>query len=105
LAKSDQEKIMKPLHLIRGAGRSAAPVALLASFAVPSTAQTQLAQSAYPAAFTGLDCTRCAAGQYCVVNPFRFEYACAPLGTYACIGVSRTSWCRYGTSCWDGACR
>ena len=95
---------MKPLHLIRGGGRSVALIALLACCAAPSSAQTQFAQS-YPTAFSGLDCTRCGAGQYCVVNPLRFEYACAPLGTYACVGVSRTSWCRYGTSCWDGVCR
>ena len=59
-----------------------------------------------PPVFSGLDCTRCAPGvTYCVVNPIRFEYTCAPLGTYACAGISRTSFCRYGTMCWDGNCR
>ncbi len=58
------------------------------------------------AAFPGLSCSRCnSATQFCVFNPLRYEYACAPLGTVACISAERTSWCAAGRSCWAGRCR
>lgn len=96
---------MKSPHLFLGIAPSAALAGLLACVAVPAAAQTQPAFSA-PPAYAGLDCSRCAAGaQFCVINVMRFEYACAPIGTYACAGFSGTSYCRYGTMCWDGACR
>lgn len=94
---------MKYLRLLR----SAAPAALaaLALFATPLSAQQYPAQSA-PLAYSGLDCSRCAPGAtFCVVNPLRFEYACAPTNTYACAGISRTAYCPFGTTCWDGYCR
>lgn len=111
---------MKPTRLVRGA---AALIALSLSAAAPLSAQQYQqypaqpyptppapmqyapAQSA-PQAYAGLDCSRCAGGAtYCVVNPLRFEYACAPTNTYACAGFSRTGFCPYGTACWDGNCR
>lgn len=76
--------------------------------AAPASAQGQYPQ--YPhspqAVYRGLDCARCGIGAgYCVVNVIRFEYTCAPQGTYACAGSSGTTFCRYGTTCWDGRCR
>ncbi len=96
---------MKRLRLFRGGARSGALAALLLCLAAPLAAQPHPAHRT-PVAFSGLDCSRCAPGvQYCVINPLRFEYACAPQGTYACAGFSRTAWCPYGTTCWDGLCR
>jgi hypothetical protein len=58
------------------------------------------------AAFRGLGCERCnSATQFCVLNPIRYEYACAPLGSVACISSERTSWCPPGRGCWAGFCR
>ena len=58
------------------------------------------------AAFRGLGCERCnSATQFCVLNPIRYEYACAPLGSVACISSERTSWCPPGRGCWAGYCR
>jgi hypothetical protein len=58
------------------------------------------------AAFRGLSCSRCnSATQFCVLNPIRYEYACAPLGAVACISASRTHWCPAGRGCWAGRCR
>jgi hypothetical protein len=58
------------------------------------------------AAFRGLSCSRCnSATQFCVLNPIRYEYACAPLGTVACISASRTHWCPASRGCWAGRCR
>jgi hypothetical protein len=100
------------MNYMRFFGRAAAPAALAAlalAFAAPATAQTvqvqpQLAQGG-PVAFSGLDCSRCGPGAFCVVNPLRFEYACAPQGTFACAGFQRTAYCPLGTTCWDGICR
>jgi hypothetical protein len=108
---------MKTMRLVRG---TAALIALTLCVAAPLSAQQSPAQP-YPAqlhpaqyapaqsapmVFSGLDCSRCTAGAtYCVVNPLRFEYACAPTNTYACAGISRTGFCPYGTTCWDGVCR
>jgi hypothetical protein len=100
------EDNMERMRLIRGAARLGALSALMLCFAGPLAAQTYPAQQSAPVAFSGLDCSRCAPGvTYCVINPLRFEYACAPTGTYACAGISRTAWCAYGTACWDGFCR
>jgi hypothetical protein len=58
------------------------------------------------AAFRGLSCTRCnSATQFCVLNPIRYEYACAPLGSVACISAERTHWCPPSRGCWAGYCR
>lgn len=73
--------------------------------AAPASAQGRYPQSA-PIVYRGLDCARCnAGGGYCVVNFVRFEYTCAPQGTFACAGSSGTTFCRYGATCWDGRCR
>ena len=107
---------MKSTRIIRGA---AALAALAFCFAAPLSAQqyytqphpAQAAPTQYappqsaPPAYAGLDCSRCGSGTFCVVNPLRFEYACAPTNTYACAGFSRTGFCSHGTTCWDGACR
>jgi hypothetical protein len=108
---------MKTMRLVRG---TAALIALTLCVAAPLSAQQYPAQPSrvqpYPAqyapppqsaplAYSGLDCSRCGTGSYCVVNPLRFEYACAPTNTYACAGISRTGFCPYGTTCWDGVCR
>lgn len=107
---------MKSISLNRAA-RVGALAAIPLLFAAPLSAQgyhgpqgappptySYAPQSANPV-FSGLDCSRCTPGAtYCVVNPIRFEYTCAPQGTYACAGISRTSFCRYGTMCWDGNC-
>jgi len=97
---------MKTMRLVRAA--SGALVLVLGLAAAAGAQQyPQYAPRSGPAVFSGLDCSRCAApgAGYCVVNPIRFEYTCAPIGTYACAGSSGTSYCRYGTMCWDGACR
>lgn len=58
------------------------------------------------AAFRGLSCSRCnSATQFCVLNPMRYEYVCAPLGAVACISASRTHWCPASRGCWAGECR
>lgn len=58
------------------------------------------------AAFPGLSCARCnSATQFCVFNPLRYEYACAPIGSLACISTERTSWCPAGRTCWAGRCQ
>src|SRR5688572_26804129 len=68
-------------------------------------AQAAPMQSA-PVANSGWDCSRCTPGAtYCVINFVRFEYACAPMTTYACAGFSGTTSCSFGTICWDGNCR
>jgi hypothetical protein len=91
--------------LLQAAARLGALAAIPLLLAVPVSAQTYVQRSA-PVVYSGLDCTRCAPGAtFCVVNPIRFEYTCAPQGTYACAGISRTGFCPYGTMCWDGHCR
>jgi hypothetical protein len=100
---------MNFIRFVRMAAAPAAVAALALTFAAPASAQTvqvqpQLAQSG-PAAFSGLDCARCGPGAFCVINPLRFEYACAPQGTFACAGFQRTAYCTLGTTCWDGICR
>lgn len=68
--------------------------------------QAQGAAGWQSAAFRGLSCSRCnSATQYCVLNPIRYEYACAPLGSVACISASRTHWCPASRGCWAGRCR
>jgi hypothetical protein len=58
------------------------------------------------AAFRGLSCSRCnSATQFCVLNPIRYEYACAPLGSVACISSTHTHWCPASRGCWAGRCR
>jgi hypothetical protein len=58
------------------------------------------------AAFRGLSCERCnSATQFCVLNPIRYEYACAPLGSVACISAERTHFCPPSRGCWAGYCR
>jgi len=58
------------------------------------------------AAFRGLSCSRCnSATQFCVLNPIRYEYACAPLGAVACISSESTHWCPPSRGCWAGRCR
>ena len=96
---------MKLTPLLARAIRLGALAAIPLLFAASASAQGRFAQSG-PIVYRGLDCTRCGgAGTYCVVNPFRFEYTCAPTGTYACTGFARTSFCRYGTTCWNGICQ
>lgn len=110
---------MKPISLLTRAARAGALAAIPLLFAAPLAAQgyytaPQSAPPTYsygptpsgPPVFSGLDCSRCGGiGTFCVINPVRFEYTCAPQGTYACAGISGTSACRYGTMCWDGNCR
>lgn len=68
--------------------------------------ELELAPDWAPAAFRGLSCSRCnSATQFCVLNPIRYEYACAPLGTVACISAERTHWCPPSRGCWAGYCR
>jgi len=96
---------MNRISFFHGAIRSCALAALPFLFAASASAQGPYPQSPQ-VVFRGLDCSRCAPGAtYCVVNPLRFEYTCAPQGTYACAGISRTAYCRYGAMCWDGYCR
>jgi hypothetical protein len=88
----------------------AAALLLSALAAIPLLTALASAQGQYPQSpqivYRGLDCARCAPGAgYCVVNVVRIEYTCAPHGTYACAGTSGTTYCRYGTTCWDGRCR
>jgi hypothetical protein len=91
---------MTALRPFRSARLPAALTAVLLGLASAPAAEAQ--QASYPV-YAGLDCTRCTPGAtYCVVNPIRFEYTCAPQGTYACAGISRTAFCPYGTTCWDG---
>lgn len=109
---------MRNLRKFRIGTLSGAAAAVLLGFAAPLSAQTQPAQTQLaqtriapqlaqsgPVAFSGLDCARCGPGSFCVVNPLRFEYACAPQGTFACAGFQRTAYCPLGTTCWDGICR
>jgi hypothetical protein len=80
----------------------AAPAAL----SRPAEIEAQGVTGWQSAAFRGLSCSRCnSATQFCVLNPVRYEYACAPLGTVACISASRTHWCPAGRGCWAGRCR
>ena len=73
---------------------------------LPDEAQGPGAGEWQAAAFRGLSCARCnSATHYCVLNPIRYEYACAPYGTVACISASRTHWCPSGRGCWAGRCR
>lgn len=96
---------MKRTSLLAGALRLGALVAIPLLFAASASAQGQYRQSPQ-IVYRGLDCARCGGGAgYCVVNLIRFEYTCAPQGTYACAGSSGTTYCRYGTTCWDGRCR
>lgn len=102
-------------HSVLSAAAALAAIPLL--FAAPLSAQGYYTPQGAPTyqyapprtglpVYSGLDCSRCAFGvTYCVINPIRFEYACAPQGTYACAGFSRTNACPYGTICWDGNCR
>jgi hypothetical protein len=107
---------MKSMRLVRGAALAALAVCLAAPLsaqqyppqqyrAQPAPVQYAPPAQSAPLAYSGLDCSRCASGSFCVVNPLRFEYACAPTNTYACAGFSRTGFCPYGTTCWDGNCR
>jgi hypothetical protein len=90
---------------VRAALRLGALAALPFLLAAPASAQGQYPHSPQ-IVYRGLDCGRCGLGAgYCVVNIIRFEYTCAPQGTYACAGSSGTTYCRYGTTCWDGRCR
>jgi hypothetical protein len=58
------------------------------------------------AAFRGLSCERCNPRRhYCVYNFVRYEYACAPLGTVACVSATWTGWCPAHRGCWAGRCR
>ncbi len=83
---------------------TAAGMATPAAWSRPAEGDTAV-DWAY-AAFRGLSCSRCnSATQYCVLNPVRYEYACAPLGTVACVSAERTAWCPPGQSCWAGRCR
>jgi len=85
-------------------GDAAATVATPVALSRPIEAQG--AVEAEPAAFRGLSCSRCnSATQFCVLNPVRYEYACAPLGTVACVSASRTHWCPSSRGCWAGRCR
>lgn len=96
---------MKRFTLWRGASRLCALAAIPFLLAAPASAQGQYPHSPQ-IVYRGLDCARCGIGPgYCVVNIIRFEYTCAPQGTYACAGSSGTTYCRYGTTCWDGRCR
>lgn len=80
----------------------AAPAAL----SRPREYQAQGTAEWQAAAFRGLSCSRCnSATQFCVLNPVRYEYACAPLGSVACISASRTHWCPSSRGCWAGRCR
>jgi len=98
---------MKRISLLHGAARVAALAAIPFLFAPSVSAQsTVIIQRSGPVVHSGLDCSRCAPGAtFCVINPIRFEYACAPQGTYACAGFSGTGFCPYGRMCFDGACR
>jgi hypothetical protein len=81
-----------------------AAVATPAALSRPAELESGAAWEA--AAFRGLSCSRCnPATQYCVLNPVRYEYACAPLGTVACVSASRTHWCPASRGCWAGRCR
>jgi len=72
----------------------------------PPPVQFESAPDWAHAAFRGLSCSRCnSATQFCVLNPVRYEYACAPLGSVACISASRTHWCPASRGCWAGRCR
>jgi hypothetical protein len=83
----------------------AAP-AVPAALSRPIQLEAQGAPEWQSAAFRGLSCSRCnSATQYCVLNPIRYEYACAPLGSVACISASRTHWCPASRGCWAGRCR
>jgi hypothetical protein len=97
---------MKPTRLFVGAAHAAALAALLSCFAAPAMAQSRQMYYLTSPVFPGIDCSRCAPGAgFCVINPIRFEYTCAPAGTFACAGFQRTSYCAYGQTCWDGICR
>jgi hypothetical protein len=99
------------------AARAEAPPAQLctgdASLAAVAPAALSRPMDAVPgvpdweaAAFRGLSCSRCnSATQFCVLNPIRYEYACAPLGSVACISSTRTHWCPPNRGCWAGQCR
>lgn len=77
-----------------------------ATLSRPIGAEPQGVTAWQAAAFRGLSCSRCnSATQFCVLNPIRYEYACAPLGTVACISASRTHWCPSSRGCWAGRCR
>jgi hypothetical protein len=97
---------MKPTRLFTGAAAAASLATLLSCFAASAEAQTRRTYYYTSPVFSGLDCSRCAPGAgYCVINFVRFEYTCAPAGTFACAGFQRTSYCAYGQTCWDGICR
>ena len=83
---------------------TAAPAATPAAWSRPVEAELGIDWSFI--AFRGLSCERCnPAIHFCVVNPVRYEYACAPLGSTACWSSERTAWCPPGRSCWAGHCR
>jgi len=83
-----------------------APKAMMTPAAWSRPVETDTSVNWAPAAFRGLSCERCSPQRhYCVVNPLRYEYACAPLGTVACISTERTAWCPQGRSCWAGRCQ
>jgi hypothetical protein len=95
---------MSPVErfLAETAPARAAPVAL----SRPAEVEAQGVTAWQSAAFRGLSCSRCnSATQFCVLNPIRYEYACAPLGSVACISASRTHWCPSSRGCWAGRCR
>lgn len=88
------------------AGDAVLLAAVPAALSRPAEAGTSGAVGWQAAAYRGLSCSRCnSATQYCVLNPMRYEYACAPYGTVACISASRTHWCPASRGCWAGRCR
>jgi hypothetical protein len=96
---------MNRISFWHGAFRTCALAALPFLFAASASAQAPYPQSPQ-IVYRGLDCGRCGpVTGYCVINVIRFEYTCAPQGTFACAGTSGTTYCRYGTMCWDGRCR
>ncbi len=104
LAAGNARAEMSPAErfLAQASPAQAAPAAL----SRPAEIEAQGVTGWQSAAFRGLSCSRCnSATQFCVLNPVRYEYACAPLGTVACISASRTHWCPAGRGCWAGRCR
>jgi hypothetical protein len=58
-----------------------------------------------PGVNRGWSCSSCPFGAtYCVINLMRYEHVCAPFKSYACAGFSGTSYCAFGSICWDGTC-
>ena len=99
-ARADMTPAERFIADIAPAGAARAAFSRPADSAAPGVTEWQ------SVAFRGLTCSRCnSATQFCVVNPVRYEYACAQLGTVACVSASSTHWCRAGQACWAGNCR